>query len=80
MDQSNAYQLNLYTLLVFSSTLDMAYCAEENIPLLAKIPNDRRIAELYSKGSLLYKEIPEVKDELDKIIAHIDKLRKGGRA
>ncbi len=58
----------------------MAYCAEENIPLLAKIPNDRRIAELYSKGSLLYKEIPEVKDELDKIIAHIDKLRKGGRA
>ncbi len=54
------------------------YCEKENIPLLAKIPNDRRIAELYSKGQLIYKEVPEVKDELDKIIAHISELKEGG--
>ena len=28
--------------------------------VLAKIPNDRRIAELYSKGELIYNEIPEI--------------------
>ena len=54
------------------------YCEKENIPLLAKIPNDRRIAELYSKGRLIYKEIPEVKNELDKIIPYISSQVKGG--
>ncbi len=54
------------------------YCKKENIPLLATIPNDRRIAELYSKGQLIYKEVPEVRDELDKIITHISTLMKGG--
>ena len=54
------------------------YCEKENIPLLAKIPNDRRIAELYSKGHLIYSEIPEVKNELDKIIPHISLQVKGG--
>jgi MinD superfamily P-loop ATPase len=53
------------------------YCTGEGIPILAKIPNDRRIAERYSKGQLLYTTIPEVRDELDKIVAHIDKLKKG---
>lgn len=44
------------------------YCKEENIDLIAKIPNSRKIAELYSAGELLYAKIPEVKTELDKII------------
>jgi len=54
------------------------YCEEENIPLLAKIPNDRRIAELYSNGKLIYREVPEVQHELDKIIAYIGTLINGG--
>ena len=40
---------------------------DEGIPMLAKIPNDRKIAELYSKGSLIYTEFPEVKTELENI-------------
>ncbi|MBN2175900.1 MAG: ATP-binding protein [Bacteroidales bacterium] len=51
------------------------YCKAENIPLLAKIPNDRRIAELYSQGKLIYKDIPEFRQELDKIIAYIKTLK-----
>ncbi len=43
------------------------YCARESVPILAKIPNERRIAELYSRGELLYRKIPEVKQELKKI-------------
>ena len=44
------------------------YCKENNIPILAKIPNQRAIAELYSKGELLWDKIPEVKIELEKIV------------
>ncbi len=52
------------------------YCAENNIPILAKIPNLRAIAELYSKGELLWNKIPEVKEELQKVQDFIIKLKK----
>jgi len=48
------------------------YCQEEKIPIIAKIPNQRKIAELYSEGKLLYKEIPEVRSALEAIIEYID--------
>jgi len=51
------------------------YCRENNIPILAKIPNDRKIAELYSGGNLLYDKLPEVKAELTKIVAYIEALK-----
>jgi ADP-dependent phosphofructokinase/glucokinase len=35
--------------------------------VLAKIPNSRQIAELYAKGKLIYPEIPEVKQQLERI-------------
>ncbi len=43
------------------------YCQQIDIPIIAKIPNSRKIAELYSKGSLIYKAVPEVQTELKKI-------------
>ena len=51
------------------------YCEKNNIPLIAKIPNKRKIAELYSKGSLIYNEIPEVKIELEKIYQTIYNIK-----
>jgi len=53
-----------------------AYCQERNIPLIAKIPNSRKIAELYSAGKLLYNELPEVKTELVKVAEFIQKYIK----
>jgi MinD superfamily P-loop ATPase len=50
------------------------YCEEEQIPVIAKIPNSRRIAELYSKGELVYNQVTEVRDELEKISARIYSL------
>ena len=49
----------------------LRYCEEENIPVLAKIPNSRKIAELYSSGKLIYRELPEVKQQLDGIMKYI---------
>jgi len=53
------------------------YCQENNIPIIAKIPNSRKVAELYSKGELLYKKIPEVEKELRNIRDYILKTEKG---
>jgi len=47
------------------------YCEEEGIPVLAKIPNSRHIAELYSQGKLIYRITSEVKNEFDKIISNL---------
>jgi len=35
------------------------YCASENVPILMRIPLDRRIAEAYSDGVALVKALPE---------------------
>ncbi|MDD3050861.1 MAG: ATP-binding protein [Candidatus Cloacimonetes bacterium] len=53
------------------------YCNEENIEIISRLPNDRRIAELYSEGNHVYKEIPEFEKELRKIVNFIDHLQKG---
>lgn len=55
------------------------YCEKENIPIIAKIPDKREIAELYSKGKLLYNKIPEVKKELNKIKEYLFTNEKGGQ-
>ncbi len=49
----------------------LRYCKNENILVLAIIPNDRRIAELYSRGKLIYQEIPEVELQLEGIMSYI---------
>jgi len=55
------------------------YCQKENIKLIAKLPNDRKIAELYSRGELIYPHIPEFASELKKVADYILEL-KGGLA
>ena len=51
------------------------YCKDNDIPLLAKIPNDRHIAELYSNGELIYTKVPEVKEQLKHVYNYILKLK-----
>lgn len=43
------------------------YCESERITLLAKLPNDRRIAELYSRGELIYPHIPDFAAQIELI-------------
>lgn len=35
------------------------FCRERNVPILAEIPDDRRIAEAYSRGKLVVDALPE---------------------
>ena len=40
------------------------YCAAEAIPLLLQIPEDRRVAQAYSRGGLLTDILPELREQL----------------
>ncbi|MCD4650884.1 MAG: (4Fe-4S)-binding protein, partial [Candidatus Cloacimonetes bacterium] len=50
------------------------YCKEENIPIIAQIPNSRKIAELYSEGKLL--NLPEFREQLRKVADFISLKKK----
>jgi len=45
-----------------------SYCAKEQIPILARIPFDRQIAELYSKGDLVYSKVESMATSLNQIV------------
>ncbi len=51
------------------------YCEKEQIPVLAKIPNDRRIAEMYAQGQLIYQEVPEFRQAIAEISNQIMALK-----
>jgi MinD superfamily P-loop ATPase len=47
------------------------YCEVENIPVIARIPVDREIAQIYSRGKLAWKQIPALSDALANIVDHL---------
>ena len=53
------------------------YAKEENIPILMEIPFSRKIAEAYSRGSLMVDALPEWKEQFinlyDKIVNYVKK-------
>lgn len=51
------------------------YCRKEKIDVIAQIPDSRRIAELYSKGRLIYSEIEDFKSEMERIKSYIDSVK-----
>lgn len=51
-----------------------AYCNEKNIPLLLEIPDDRRIAEAYSRGELIVEALPGYRCHFEKLWNSIGEL------
>lgn len=43
------------------------YCEKENLPVIARIPADRNIAQIYSQGKLAWQEIPALRNALEEI-------------
>jgi MinD superfamily P-loop ATPase len=50
------------------------YCAAESIPILMRIPLDRRIAEAYSDGGVLVETLPEYRGQFQNLYAAIGRL------
>ena len=47
------------------------YCRSEEIPVLLEIPNDRRVAEAYSRGELMIHAVPEYKQHFENLLKTI---------
>jgi len=58
----------------------LRYCEDEDINLIARIPNSRSIAELYSAGRLLYPVVPEVKQAVEIVATYIRNHRTGRKS
>jgi len=52
------------------------YCQKEAIPLLLEIPDDRRIAESYSRGILMVDALPEYQNLFQSLIIKITEFEK----
>ncbi len=52
------------------------YCQQENIEVLIQIPNDRKIAESYSRGVMIVEAMPDYKKKFLKLYEDIKKLGK----
>ena len=53
------------------------YCQGEGIPVLLEIPDDRRIAEAYSRGEMMVDALPEYREHFRALLAAISELAKG---
>ncbi|MBP7310012.1 MAG: ATP-binding protein [Candidatus Cloacimonetes bacterium] len=51
------------------------YCETQGIPIWAAFKHQREIAEIYSRGEIIYTQVPEFRDELDKILKEISIAR-----
>lgn len=53
----------------------LRFCEKEQLPVWAIFPNQRKIAELYSRGELIYPEVQEFREGLDAILARLNELK-----
>lgn len=56
------------------------YCREDNIPLLYEIPDDRRVAQAYSRGELIVDAVPEYRGTFAEILKTVKEAVAAGRA
>jgi MinD superfamily P-loop ATPase len=47
------------------------YCRDENIDIIMKLPDDRRIAEAYSEGRMIVDMLPEYKDQFKQLCDYL---------
>uniref|UniRef100_A0A7C5KC68 (4Fe-4S)-binding protein n=1 Tax=Thermodesulfobium narugense TaxID=184064 RepID=A0A7C5KC68_9BACT len=54
------------------------YCKEENILIILEIPDDRKIAELYSNGKTIFENLPEYRKSFEEALTKIDGVIQNG--
>ncbi|OQX82800.1 MAG: hypothetical protein B6D63_07190 [Candidatus Latescibacteria bacterium 4484_7] len=59
------------------------FCSERGLPILGRFPFERRIAEVYSRGEILSRELPDYREMieslLDDVIAMLSRQPSGGK-
>jgi MinD superfamily P-loop ATPase len=55
------------------------FCRKEDIPILLEIPDDRLIAENYSRGILMVDALPQYRKLFERLIENVTEFEKKGR-
>jgi len=55
------------------------FCAAEGIPVLLELPDDRRVAEAYSRGRMAVRALPEWADRMLQLWTQVNAWRGEGR-
>ena len=50
----------------------LRFCADEDIPLVAAFPDDRRVAEAYARGEMAVDAVPELKDSFRRLLETLE--------
>lgn len=53
------------------------YCRANRVEIIAEIPDDRRIAEAYSRGELICRVLPEYREQFARILRQVSMLSGG---
>ena len=48
------------------------FCRDQDLPLLAELPDDRRVAETYARGELLFDRLPDWRGHFERLWARIE--------
>jgi MinD superfamily P-loop ATPase len=56
------------------------YCRSESIDILMQIPDDRRVAEAYSRGQLAVEALPDYREMLESLLTSIERVAGGDLA
>lgn len=56
------------------------FCADEGIAVLLRIPDNRKVAEAYSRGESLLSALPELKDEFSQLLSAIKLALESGES
>ena len=48
------------------------YCEDEGIDVVMRLPDDRRVAELYSQGRMIVEALPEMNAHFDRLLAYLN--------
>jgi MinD superfamily P-loop ATPase len=51
-----------------------AYCQQEQIPIVMQIPNDRKIAEAYSRGQMIVDALPEYQEQFQELLVRSERM------
>ena len=54
-----------------------AFAKERGVEILAEIPDDRRIAELYSRGTIAASELPELRRRFFDLLVRLEERKSG---
>lgn len=57
-----------------------AWCAQRDIPILAEVPADRRVAEAYARGDMPLRVVPEFRPPMEQLLTGLLQLAEGGRS